>query len=194
MCGQQTNNCITVAVAPVSAYADTAVLPPYAPAELERITDPRVAAEKRAGYGLLASLGVDVRLCTRSASGKPMHPACCFSITHKAGVVAVAVGSQPLGLDIESVGSVKVPERLLDRIRHPQEDEADATLLWTKKEAVFKRCGEGTVFCPSAIDTTAFSTVTQRLTVAEREYILTLCADDVSAVEWPASVHRIAMQ
>lgn len=174
---------ITVVTAPLSAYADNTVLPPYAEAELALITDPQAAAEKRAGYGLLRAMGVEVRECTRVGHGKPQHPACCFSVTHKAGAVAAAVSDQPLGLDIEPVDGVKRPERLLSRIRHPQESETDAALLWTKKEAVFKMLNEQT-FCPSAIDTTAYPTVTRRVTVAGRDYYLTLCADDLGDVLW----------
>lgn len=174
---------ITVVVAPLSAYADNTVLPPYAEAELATVTDPQAAAEKRAGYGLLLAMGVEVRECTRLDRGKPHHPACFFSVTHKAGTVAVAVGGQPLGLDIEPVDGVRQPARLLDRIGHPQETETDAALLWTRKEAVFKY-SDAQTFCPSAIDTTAYSTVTRRVTVAGREYYLTLCADDLSDVRW----------
>lgn len=174
---------ITVVVAPLSAYADNTVLPPYAEAELAAITDPQAAAEKRAGYGLLQAMGVEVRACTRIGLGKPQHPTCCFSVTHKAGVIAVAVGDQPLGLDIEPIDGVRQPERLLSRICHPQETETDAALLWTKKEAIFKRLDEQT-FCPSAIATTAYPTVTHRVTVAGRDYFLTLCADDLSDVLW----------
>ena len=55
---------ITVVVAPLSAYADNTVLPPYAEAELATVTNPQAAAEKRAGYGLLRAMGVEVRECT----------------------------------------------------------------------------------------------------------------------------------
>ena len=182
-------NKIVVAIGAVATYADNTHLPPFAAAALERITHPQTADEKRAGYGLLEQvcrrhgLSAAFDRFTQTAGGKPLSSDFDFSITHAGGLVAVAIGGQPLGLDMETTDATDRSERLMTRIALLSEAGIDPLLLWTRKEAAFKRAGDGH-FAPAAIDTTAHSFVSRRLTVADTEVLITLCAEHLDDVIW----------
>jgi len=85
--------------------------------------------------------------------GKPVivgHPEVHFNLSHCREAVACAVSDRPVGVDIESVRNFS--ESLLnytmnheeaDHIRHAERPDIEFIRLWTMKEAVLKRTGEG---------------------------------------------------
>lgn len=95
---------------------------------------------------------------TEDTNGKPhltlspSHPL-NFSLSHTRCAIAVAVDSQPVGIDIESIASARRLEPLfLDRTMNADEqalirESADPCLafteLWTRKEALVKALGTG---------------------------------------------------
>lgn len=95
---------------------------------------------------------------TEDTNGKPhltlspSHPL-NFSLSHTKCAIAVAVDSQPVGIDIESIASARRLEPLfLDRTMNADEqalirESADPCLvfteLWTRKEALVKALGTG---------------------------------------------------
>ena len=77
----------------------------------------------------------------RTKNGKPYleKGEAEFSLTHTDGLVAVAVGTQRVGLDAERRRSRKI-DVLVSRLR-PREREEDFFELWTAKEAYVKYLG-----------------------------------------------------
>ena len=89
-------------------------------------------------------------LLAGTASKANLH----FNLSHSAGVAAVAIGSSPLGIDIESLRDLSAPEAIAARFFAPGEiralrQSADAQrqrtffALWTCKEAYLKALGGG---------------------------------------------------
>ena len=87
--------------------------------------------------------------------GKPslkQYPNIHFNISHCRNAIAVAVDSNPVGIDVESYTN---PSESLLRytmsdseqqfIQHSLTPERDFTVLWTRKEALFKYRGTGIV-------------------------------------------------
>lgn len=105
-------------------------------------------------YEMLAEMcGIDVPVFGYSEKGKPFlcgHPEIHFSISHCKNGLAVAVGKEPVGIDIESFR--QADDALLDYCMNPEEAASvrQATeparafaALWTRKEAVLKLRGTG---------------------------------------------------
>lgn len=177
--------CINVYIAEVSRFQDNDILPAYAKKELKKITSEKAAAEKRAGCGLLRYAAdrmdkkPDVRKCSLSKTGKPVHKGFCFSVSHSGGLVAAAVSSADVGIDIEEESCHAKCERFGQMILHENEkaSDSDMLLLWTKKEAVFKQRGDEAHFRPQETDTTGANTKSFRFCFSGKDYILTIAAD-----------------
>lgn len=109
-----------------------------------------------------------------------------FSLTHCDNVVAVAVGSDNVGIDVEAVehfsrhvDDSKFVERVLTAdemgkyINLPPEQKAQAlAILWTRKESLFKLDGSG-AFSPNSIETNlgneqSLSSLTRPAPLAQR--------------------------
>ncbi len=81
----------------------------------------------------------------RHENGKPYFPDApeiCFNISHAGGYVALAIGDEEVGVDIERIRPIhpRVAERYLgDRSLEGR----DAILAWTKRESYGKFTGEG---------------------------------------------------
>lgn len=85
--------------------------------------------------------------------GKPYladRPDLQFSISHTKNAIAVALSGEPVGIDIEQIGSPS--DSLIKKTMNEQEQEQIAasshpaaafTALWTRKEAVLKLLGTG---------------------------------------------------
>jgi phosphopantetheinyl transferase len=85
-----------------------------------------------------------------TATGKPIVDGAQFSLSHDSGVILLAIGDQPVGVDIESVqhfDEAMIQMCFNDNEQRqiagdPQPDRA-ATLLWCSKEAAAKATGRG---------------------------------------------------
>lgn len=91
-------------------------------------------------------------------NGKWHTDGVCFSISHTKNVVAVAVSDNEVGIDIEKSDRA-ISKALFDKIAceaeikaYPQPTVKDVLILWTKKEAIFKRNGDK-VFIAKEINT-----------------------------------------
>lgn len=125
--------------------------------------DSKVTRQRCAGYGLLHfalqdrwGLDEDFSNITISPNGKPYSDKYKFSISHSGDLVCVAISEEEVGIDIERITLNRRWERLSRRILTLEEqdmckDDKTMTVLWTKKEAVFKLQGEK-IFNPSKID------------------------------------------
>lgn len=102
----------------------------------------------REGYGITAN-----PLFEYGEHGKPDiigHPEIHFSLSHCRDAVACAVGSRPVGIDVESIREYKEPlarytmndDELGQIVAAPRPDVAFIR-LWTMKEAALKQIGTG---------------------------------------------------
>lgn len=102
----------------------------------------------REGYGITAN-----PLFEYGEHGKPAiigHPEIHFSLSHCRDAVACAVGSRPVGIDVESIREYKEPlarytmndDELRQIVAAPRPEVAFIR-LWTMKEAALKQIGTG---------------------------------------------------
>lgn len=102
----------------------------------------------REGYGITAN-----PLFEYGEHGKPAilgHPEIHFSLSHCRDAVACAVGSRPVGIDVESIREYKEPlarytmndDELRQIVAAPRPGVAFIR-LWTMKEAALKQIGTG---------------------------------------------------
>ena len=117
----------------------------------------------------------------RTKEGKWLCDKFFFSLSHTDGAVAVVVAEKPCGIDIEY--APKFFEKcayksfiaaFLRQIGEKEDLNAGETLkLWTKKESVFKRLGEG-VFSPKRIDVKNENVLTEII----GDYVLSVATTD----------------
>ena len=116
-------------------------------------------------YALMRSLGLNAANVAfdKTADGKWTCRECEFSLSHKDDLVAVAVSRSPVGIDIEKIDAERFDEKLQARILTPAERSAlsrlaaserslRANILWTEKEALFKR-DNGKLFAANKLET-----------------------------------------
>lgn len=105
-----------------------------------------------------------------------------FSLSHSGRVVAVALSSSPVGVDVEAVDGMRFNARLARRIltdgertlydNAPQQQQVRLLAeFWTKKESIFKRDG-GKAFAPVATDTTGQNVACKLLEFGKKEMVL----------------------
>ena len=134
--------------------------------------------------------GVDAFTFTVDGNGKwSSDNGVSFSLSHSENVVAVALSSKAVGVDVEAVNCKRFNARLADRILTENERsiynnvtratrEAQPRLLaefWTAKESVFKRDG-GNAFVASGIDTTSQNVACQTVTFDGETYIVSVAS------------------
>lgn len=116
-------------------------------------------------YALMRSLGLNAANVAfdKTSNGKWKCCECEFSLSHTDDLVAVAVSRSPVGIDIEKIDAERFDEKLRTRILTPTERSAlsrlalserslRANILWTEKEALFKR-DNGKCFVADKLET-----------------------------------------
>ena len=145
-------------------------------------------------YALRESFGYEMERLSfcKGKNGKWTSPNCCFSITHSHDAVAVAVGNAPIGVDLEKIAPEKA--KFLQTVLTEKERQEFALLfnenervdylfeIWTKKESIFKKTGDG-VFRPSKIAVDK-GVVTKSVTIDGEKYVLSVAAENVAAVRY----------
>lgn len=133
--------------------------------------------------------------------GKPYLPEGPeFSISHSHGIAAVAVGAQPLGLDVEELRPyhARVPERIMSPSEYRWflgrgELKRDFFTLWTLKESYYKYLGTGLRGFPN--DTEFYFDGSWHLrgkelwfyTRLEKNLLMTVCCHEQEEIR----IHRI---
>ena len=139
----------------------------------------------------LGSMPSDVRF-SKTAEGKWLCDACCFSLSHSKDALAVAVSRNAVGVDIELLSPPRqgVVERVLtDEERAVwqscKDGEAWQYLLtaWAKKESAFKCCGQG-AYVPSKINTEENRFAVRTVEVAGQAYVLAVATQTPDAVRY----------
>ncbi len=138
---------------------------------------------ERGIFDILAK-GLDEISFTKNENGKWECKELFFSLSHSDGMVAAALSSSPVGVDIESLESIK-SERLQNRIFSESELAVYNTLdgsqkklfileSWTQKESRFKQIG-GKTFVPSSISSEHTKSVF--LEKDGKTYSVSVCSD-----------------
>ena len=146
--------------------------PPERSAEIATVTNSRLRSQMYTAWKLLELAfshsfhkPITELAFQKTESGKWLCDAYWFSVSHTDTAAAVCVSNSEVGIDVEDVDAFRrkhteVPESLKNRVLteeeravYPDPDIDSFAKLWTKKESIFKRCGNG-VFVPSKIDTT----------------------------------------
>ena len=130
------------------------VLPKERQAMLEATRNEKVKAQRFYAWdtllkGLYHSRGLDADEAeiTRTENGKWVSAKCGISISHCKTAVAAAISEDAVGVDIEPFEAARYRETLLNRIATDAERklfpslpvEQRIAILWTRKEAAFKR-------------------------------------------------------
>lgn len=130
----------------------------------------------------------------RSERGKPYFPdrRFEFSLTHTRTIAALAVSDKPVGVDAETLRPVRRgvaersmgPEELAWIAGQPDENEAILT-LWTCKEALVKRSGQGLQFRPRAVRLSFAGGVPKGFQVRRLwDGVVTVCPLEDEPAEW----------
>lgn len=144
---------------------------------------------------LWSSLGVtlDEAGLYKSASGKWMSRVCEISLTHSKGLIAVAISSMPVGIDVEQMiepRARRFAERILtdaEFVRYnmlgDNEQNVYLTECWTRKEAVFKM-ENSDAFIPNAYESENGNTACRRLEHGGKEYVLAVASECIDSLEY----------
>ncbi|MBE5745108.1 MAG: 4'-phosphopantetheinyl transferase superfamily protein [Clostridiales bacterium] len=124
--------------------------------------------------------------------GKWTAEGCCFSLSHGGNVVAVAVSSKTVGVDVER----KRDKLLRAREKYLTDDEKKAFALlreeqrlpfllerWTQKESIFKEYGQG-AFLPKQIDTKMYHTATKWIEIQGETYCLSVAGEGLDTIRY----------
>ena len=159
----------------VSGSETTRVYPPDRESEIKSARNAAVAAQKRTAWRLLCvamknSMGIEPEKAEfrRTENGKWLCDKCMFSLTHTAGYAAAAVSRFPVGVDMEEYSRTRDLRKLYGKIVCPEErlvygedpSDTDVLRLWTRKESIFKRYGDGG-FEPLSVNTEKETAVTR---------------------------------
>lgn len=123
----------------------------------------KAALEHKAGrfllkYGLSKEYGIDLAECTvlKNEHGKPYlneHPDIFFNISHCKAMAVCALGSAPVGIDVETMrkcseGLMKrvLSEAELEAVKASGADAIEFIKYWTLKEAYGKAVGVGMLY------------------------------------------------
>lgn len=154
---------------------------------------------REAAHSLLKT--AHARLCggvmpepARTERGKPFFPdgRFEFSISHTRTIAALAVSDRPVGVDAETFRPVRPgvarrsmnAEELAWIAARPEENEALLT-LWTCKEALVKRSGQGLQFRPRAVRLTFAGGEPQGFQIRRLwDGIVTVCPTRDETAEW----------
>ena len=161
--------------------------------EIEKIKNPTVRREKYFAWKLLEkAVRLGMRLDFKSLKfnrledGRWLSPDFYFSISHSGGALAVAISSEPLGIDIEPLGR-GFSEGLVRRYftegekehycaSSEEHKEECALRIWTAKEAYFKSLSRDK-FEPSRVDTSGISYASGDIDISGSKFIYSLYSE-----------------
>lgn len=176
---------------------DDSIFPPERRREIESCANETVRAQKffvwkLLEYALEKSFGLNMKtLSFFTERGRWSCSACDFSLTHCDRLCAVALSENRVGVDLQAVESERFI-KLGDKILTARESETlkslpdhirgrEISLLWTKKEALFKREG-GAVFVPKNIETDGGHFAVKTVCEGGMEYFLTVATAPAQGV------------
>ena len=163
--------------------------------EIENAKNAIVKTEKYFAWLLLEYAMKDVfgedassAVFEKKKSGKWVSNLSELSISHCDGLVAVALSDKAIGVDIEPLHNpriLRLKEKILSadeletlkEIEGQREQTEHIIRLWTAKEAIYKRLFSDMAFVPNSIPVSNYSIKTEKISLAEREYIISVATD-----------------
>ena len=160
--------------------------------EIDACNSEKVKREKAFVWALLEfaletlySLSPDDVVFTKTEQGKWLCENFHFSLSHSKNVVAVALSSAPVGIDVQTV--LPTRESLAKKILSKDEfdnflnlsvTEKDLffTRVWTEKESAFKASNENNIFASNTNDDLSFTT--KKLDIENDVYLLTVATQN----------------
>lgn len=182
------------------APLDKPLVPPERDDEVRGIGSETVKREKYFAWrllekALLSSLGIAIGEAglRKSETGKWHSDVCELSISHGGGIVAVAVSSSAVGIDVQGMiepRSQRFAERIMtdaELVRYSLLDGREAqeylTECWTKKEALFKMC-DLSAFVPRDYESNDPRVISERISVGGGEYVLSVASEHIESLEF----------
>lgn len=174
------------------------IFPASRQSEIELCKSEKVRKEKFYSWKLLElalkkSLGVDLKSVDFEKQGtKWACSECHFSISHCQNLVAVAVGNNAVGVDVEKIDIERFKILSKDKILSNEEQKSTTHLdenqlalflnkMWTKKEAIFKR-GKERIFLPNKIEINSNSVKINKIKCGENEYYLSISSGNLNNI------------
>jgi 4'-phosphopantetheinyl transferase len=117
---------------------------------------------------------------TCESNGKPFfedYPDFHFNVSHSEDLIAVAVSKRPVGVDIEILRDVnlEIAERFFSKKEtRTTQTSRDFLYVWTRKEALLKKTGEGL----KDISKAQVLKNIEIKTFEENEFILSVCSNN----------------
>lgn len=188
---------LQVFTAKISNYLGERVHPQARHEEIAAATNEKVRAEKYSVWKLL-QYAVEKTFArpftdfsfTKKENGKWFCEDFYFSLSHSNNLVAVALSSAPVGVDIQKnqpLKSLDIAKKILTNaemqvFQNLPENEMNAYLVWvwTKKEAAFKR-GNEKIFTPTKIHLTPVENLISTLLDGE-EYFLAVSSTQLPSL------------
>ncbi len=150
---------VWLAKVPERADAD-GVLPEARLKYINDAKDERLRRSRICDWKLLSTLiyartglGMDKLAFWQSPSGKWLCDRCWFSLSHSDDYVAAAICDAPVGVDVEQPGRrskddwLRIKRGFMNSDEHKLlrggSEETDIAAVWTRKESLYKRMGEG---------------------------------------------------
>ncbi len=192
--GSAIKNFLDVYVSPMpTSEPQGTLVPSERDAEVKAVGSERVRREKHFVWRLLEealrsslSLTLDEAGLYKSESGKWLSRVCEISLSHSGELLAVAVSSLPVGIDIEGIiepRAARFAERVLTpaELSHYEslqrgEREIYLTECWTKKEARFKMSGSS-AFVPNAYESSGESSASRIIEHRGKSYVLAVASE-----------------
>lgn len=200
---------IDVYIGDVEKFCDNREYPSCIADELEKISNDRVADEKRAVYGLLKyamaeSLGmVDcIKNISKTESGKPYCDNCFFSLSHAGGIVVAAVSMKnEVGVDVEPICDKNrdaIAKRNLSEAEQNEyfsldEDRREKYFLkiWTQREAAYKLSDEKAPFVASKTADEGNIYKTVLIKGQKKRYVLTVACKNDEEIRFVGRDHEV---
>lgn len=159
---------LRVFTAKISKYNDEPLYPQARQQEIDAVKSEKTRAEKYAVWKLLQHAVENTFdrpftdfVLTKTPNGKWICEDFFFSLSHSKDILAVALSSAPVGVDVqkdEPLRELSIAKKILtakekELFQKLPKNEMNAYLVgtWTKKEAAFKRADEK-IFTPTKIE------------------------------------------
>lgn len=163
--------------------------------EIEECVDNSLKIEKFYAWKLLEIavneyIGLDFNKINfeKSSNGKWLCDEFCFSISHSAGVVAVCISENAVGVDCQEIKPVK--DGMENKILTAREKELLSTLegaeredfllsAWCKKECLLKHSGEGALHA-SKRETVGVEFFNKKIEIDGKGYLFFACGEGIT--------------
>ena len=165
----------------------------------KEVKEQKYCAWKLLEYALFKTFGTEITNLefSKTEYGKWVCNGHYFSISHSHGVVAVALSTKPVGIDVEKFEPPKndiakhiFTDSELEEYFLAKDKWQHVITAWSKKESVYKKQGVGN-FNPKNISLCENNIETSNISFKGQEYVLSVCADDLKNIRYYHDVQNV---